>query len=331
MRGGALNRRTETPPLAPSSLDDIRAARQRIAGIAIRTPVVALASATGLARVILKLESLQPIGSFKLRGAASAMALAGRDALVNGVYTASAGNMAQGVAWCARDFGVACRVIMPESAPDTKVAAIRRLGGEVLKVPFDDWWRAMIDHGYPGIDGLFIHPFAGAGVMAGNGTIGLELLEDEPRVNAVLVPWGGGGLACGIASAVRAVAPNVRVYAVELDVAAPLSASFARGEATTIVPTRTYVDGIGGRSVAPEMFALAQTLLAGVLRVTLAQVTAAVRQLAEQNRVVAEGAGAAPVAAAIAGVPDASCIACIVSGGNIDSTRLAAILRGEDP
>jgi threonine dehydratase len=318
-------------PLPPPSLDAIRAARQRIAGIAIRTPLVALASAPASTRILLKLENLQPIGSFKLRGAASAMTLAGRQALAQGVYTASAGNMAQGVAWCARDFGVRCRVIVPESAPDTKIAAIQRLGGEVIKVPFDDWWRAMVEHGYPGIDGRFIHPFADAAVMAGNGTIGLELLEDEPRVDAVLVPWGGGGLTCGIAAAIRAVAPNVRVYAVELDVAAPLSASFARGEATAIVPTRTWIDGIGGRGVAPEMFALAQSLLAGVLRVSLGQVTAAVRLLAEQNRVIAEGAGGAPVAAALAGVPDATCIACIVSGGNIDSTKLATILRGEIP
>jgi threonine dehydratase len=315
----------------PCSLDDIHAARQRIAGIAIRTPVVALPAAAGTPRIFLKLENLQPIGSFKLRGAASAMALAGREALAQGVYTASAGNMAQGVAWCARDLGVRCRVVVPEPAPDNKIAAIQRLGGEVIKVPFDDWWQAMVNHGYPGMAGLFIHPFADAAVMAGNATIGLEVLEDEPGVDAVLVPWGGGGLACGIASAVRAVAPQVRVYAVELDVAAPLSASFERGEATTITPSRTFVDGIGGRGVAPEMFALARALLAGVLRVSLAQVTAAVKRLAEQNRVVAEGAGAAAVAAALAGVPDASRLACIVSGGNIDSAKLAAILGGGIP
>ncbi len=318
-------------PLEPIPLDDIHAARQRIAGIAIRTPVVALVAATGAPRILLKLENLQPIGSFKLRGAANAMALAGRDALTDGVYTASAGNMAQGVAWCARDFGVRCQVIVPESAPENKIAAIERLGGEVIKVPFDDWWQAMLNHAYPGMTGLFVHPFADAAVMAGNATIGLEVLEDEPRIDAVLVPWGGGGLACGIASAVRAVAPHVRVYAVELDVAAPLAASFERGEATTITPTRTFVDGIGGRGVAPEMFALAKTLLTGVLRVSLAQVTDAVRLLAEQNRVIAEGAGAAPVAAALAGVPGASCIACIVSGGNIDSAKLATILGGGVP
>jgi threonine dehydratase len=318
-------------PLAPVPLDAILAARKRLEGIARQTPLLPVPMASGAARILAKLENLQPIGSFKIRGAANAMALAGRDALAEGVYTASAGNMAQGVAWCARDFGVRCRVIVPESAPDNKVAAIQRLGGEVIKVPFDDWWQAMVNHGYPGMAGLFVHPFADAAVMAGNATIGLEVLEDEPRVDTVLVPWGGGGLACGIASAVRAVAPHVRVYAVELDVAAPLSASFERGEAVTITPTRTFVDGIGGRGVAPEMFALAKTLLAGVLRVSLAQVTAAIKLLAEQNRIVAEGAGAAPVAAALVGGPDASCVACIVSGGNIDSAKLATILRGEIP
>jgi threonine dehydratase len=313
-------------PIDSPSLEGIRAAQERIAGIAIRTPVVAVEAPPESGRIVLKLENLQPIGSFKIRGAANAMALAGRDRLARGVYTASAGNMAQGVAWCARDFGVRCQVLVPDSAPETKVAAIRRLGGEVIKVSFDEWWRAMTEHGYPGMAGLFVHPFADAAVMAGNGTIALELIEDEPRVDTVLVPWGGGGLACGIASALREVAPDVRVFAVELDVAAPLSASFERGEATAIVPERTWVDGIGGRAVAPGMFALAQRLLAGVIRVSLPQVAAAVRHLAERNRVVAEGAGAAPVAAALAGVPDASCVACIVSGGNIDSARLATIL-----
>jgi threonine dehydratase len=161
--------------------------------VAIRTPMVALASAPASTRVLLKLENLQPIGSFKIRGAASAMAIAGRDALAQGVYTASAGNMAQGVAWCARDFGVRCRVIVPESAPENKIAAIQRLGGEVIKVPFDQWWNAMVDHGYPGMEGLFVHPFADAAVMAGNATIGLEVMEDEPRVDTVLVRHRVGG------------------------------------------------------------------------------------------------------------------------------------------
>jgi threonine dehydratase len=320
-----------TPPLTPPSLDDIHAARARIAGIAFRTPLVPLMAAPASARILLKLENLQPIGSFKLRGAANAMALAGPDALAGGVYTASAGNMAQGVAWCARQFGISCQVVVPESAPDIKLQAIERLGGKIVKVPFDQWWQTILDHRYPGMDGLFVHPFADAGVMAGNATIGLELLEDQPEVDAVLVPWGGGGLACGIASAVRAVSPATRVYAVEVDTAAPLAASFAAGAAVTILPTKSFIDGIGGRSVVAEMWPLARSLLAGVVTVSVADVSRAVKLLAEQNHVVAEGAGAAPVAAALAGVPNARTIACIVSGGNIDAAKLAVILSGGVP
>ena len=317
--------------LVPSSLDAILSARTRLQGIARRTPLLALPTVPGAVSVLAKLENLQPIGSFKLRGAANAMAIAGPEALANGVWTASAGNMAQGVAWCARKLGVRCCVIVPDTAPEAKIAAIGRLGGEVIKVSFDRWWQAMTDRAYPGIDGLFIHPFADAAVMAGNGTIGLELMEDQPEIDAVLVPWGGGGLACGIASAIRHVSPKTRVYAVEVEGAAPLTASFAAGEPATITPVRSFVDGIGGRGVAAEMWPLAQELITGVLRVTVAQVAAAVKLLAEQVRVVAEGAGAAPVAAAMLGVPGATCVACVVSGGNIDATTLATILRGDIP
>jgi threonine dehydratase len=282
-------------------------------------------------QILLKLENLQPIGSFKLRGAANAMALAGTGALAHGVYTASAGNMAQGVAWCAREMGVPCHVIVPETAPDTKIAAIRRLGGEVIKVPFEAWWQTMLDHHYPGLDGLFIHPFADPAVMAGNGTIGLEIVEDAPAVDAILVPFGGGGLCCGIASAVRAVRPSVRVYAVEVETAAPLSASFARGEAATVSPTPSFVDGIGGKSVFEEMWPLARDLLAGSRVVSLAAIASAIRLLAERCRTIAEGAGAAPVAAALDGSVDAKTIVCVISGGNIESEALATILRGDLP
>jgi threonine dehydratase len=314
-------------PMAPVELDVIHAARRRIAETAIRTPLVRLGRQPPDADILVKLENLQPIGSFKLRGAANAMLLAGRDALADGVYTASAGNMAQGVAWCAREFGVRCRVVAPDTAPATKLKAIERLGGEVISVPFDDWWQTLLDHHRPGVDGVFVHPFADAGVMAGNATIGLELVEDRADIDAVLVPWGGGGLACGIASALRSLRPATRVYAVEVAGAAPLSASFAAGQPATIEPVRSFVDGIGGKSVMPEMWRLAKTLLAGVLTVTVAEVAASVRLLAESNRVIAEGAGAAAVAAAMNGVPNARTIACIVSGGNIDTSKLIEILR----
>jgi threonine dehydratase len=279
----------------------------------------------------LKLESLQPIGSFKLRGAANAMALVGKDALSAGVYTASAGNMAQGVAWCARAFGVPCTVIVPDRAPQTKVEAIGRLGGRVIKVPFDAWWQTMLDHRYPGIDGLFIHPFADPAVMAGNGTIGLEILEDLTGVDAVLVPWGGGGLACGIAAAVRAQSPGIRVFPVEVETAAPLTASFAAGAAAEIVPQPSFIDGMGGRGVFDAMWPLAQSLLERPLVVSVSQIASAIKLLAERARIVAEGAGAAPVAAALAGLTGFRKVVCVISGGNIDSAKLATILRGEIP
>jgi len=318
-------------PLTPVPLAAIEAARTRIHGIAIRTPLVRLGLPDASPQIFLKLENLQPIGSFKLRGAANALALAGREALADGVYTASAGNMAQGVAWSAREMGVRCRVIVPERAPDTKVAAIRRLGGEVIKVPFEVWWQTMLDHGYPGFEGLFVHPCADAAVMAGNGTIGLEILEDAPDVEAILVPFGGGGLSCGIASAVRALRPDVRVYAAEVETAAPFSASLAQGKATSVSPTPSFVDGIGGKEVFEEMWPLAHELLAGSRVVSVAAIASAIRLLAERNRVVAEGAGAAPVAAALDGSVAANTIVCVISGGNIDSETLATILRGDVP
>ena len=259
------------------------------------------------------------------------MAVAGAAALADGVYTASAGNMAQGLAWGARELGVRCRVIVPETAPQTKIAAIERLGGQVMKVPFDAWWQTMTDHQYPGVEGLFIHPFADPAVMAGNGTIGLEILEDAPDVEAIVVPYGGGGLSCGIASSVRARRPAVRVYAAEVETSAPLAAALAEGRPTPISSTPSFVDGIGGKSVFAEMWPMAHELLAGSVVSSVVQIADAVRLLAERNRVVAEGAGAASVAAALQGSIDAKTIVCVISGGNIDSDVLATILRGEFP
>lgn len=317
--------------LTPIPLADIEAAQARLQGIALRTPLVRLGLPDASPQILLKLENLQPIGSFKLRGAANAMAVAGTAALTNGVYTASAGNMAQGLAWGARQIGVRCRVVVPETAPQTKIAAIERLGGEVIKVPFEAWWQTMLDHHYPGIEGLFIHPFADAAVMAGNGTIGLEILEDAPDVAAIIVPYGGGGLSCGIASAVRASRPDVRVYAAEVETSAPFTAALAQGKPTTISSTPSFVDGIGGKSVFAEMWPLAHELLAGSLVASVAEIAAAVRLLVERNRVVAEGAGAAPVAAVLKRTIDAKTIVCVISGGNIDNDTLATILRGEIP
>jgi threonine dehydratase len=309
---------------------DVRAARDRLAGIVTRTPVIRLEVPGVDATIWLKLENLQPIGSFKLRGAANAMLLAGKEKLAAGAYTASAGNMAQGVAWSAREFGVPCRVVVPDHAPRTKLDAIERLGGEVIKVPFDRWWQTLVDHEYPGLPGLFVHPVSDPAVIAGNGTIGLEIVEDVPDVDTVLVPFGGGGLSCGIATAVRAVRPGVNVFACEVATAAPLSAALEAGAPRQVDYTRSFVDGIGARSVLAEMWPLARRLLDGALVVGVDQIAAAVRLLAERARVVAEGAGAAPLAAALAHRVRGN-VVCIVSGGNIDAAVLATILAGQTP
>jgi threonine dehydratase len=304
-------------------LETIREARERIAGAAIRTPLIQLQDTD----VWLKLEVLQPIGSFKIRGAANAMAQMAPAELAPGVVTASAGNMAQGVAWNARRLGVACTVVAPDHAPDAKVRAVERLGGRVLKVPFDEWWQAFVDRGRPGLDGAFVHAFDDERVMAGNGTIGLELLEDLPDVDAVLVPWGGGGLASGIASAVKALRPSCRVLAVEVETGAPLTAALAAGEPRTVDYRPSFVDGIGSRTVFASMLRRAQALLDGTVVVSLDEVADAVRLLAARAHVVAEGAGAAPVAAALSGRAGGGRLACVVSGGSIDPATLASLLN----
>ena len=322
---------TATRIFSAVTLEAVRDARSRLEGVIARTPLVRLPADIGNAEIHLKLESLQPIGSFKLRGAANAMALADKRDLERGVYTASAGNMAQGVAWCARELGVACKVIVPEQAPKTKTDAIERLGGEVIRKPFDEWWQTILNHGYPGMDEFFIHPFADDAVMAGNGTIALEIFDDLDDVDAILVPYGGGGLVCGIAAAGRAVSPRTKVYAVELETGAPLTASLAAGEPTPVTHTRSFIDGMGSGGVSEEMWPLAKSLLAGTIVVTVAQVAAAVKLLAERSRIIAEGAGASSVAAALSGQLNGKRVVCVVSGGNIDTEKLATILRGEIP
>ena len=317
--------------LTPIPLEEIRAARERLAGTIVRTPLVRLNVDDAPQEIYLKLENLQPIGSFKLRGAGNAMALAERGQLERGVWTASAGNMAQGVAWYARRLGVKCTVVVPDNAPETKLAAIRRLGAEVVTVSFAEWLEVFRTRRREGLGGLFVHAFSDPAVMAGNGTIGLEILEDLPDVDAVVIPYGGGGLACGIASALRALKPSVQLYAAEVGTAAPLAASLAADAPIEVAYAASFVDGIGAPVVFPEMWRLARQLLDGALVAELDQVAAAVRLLAERNRVIAEGAGAAPVAAALAGVTGARKVVCVVSGGNIDARKLAAILQGQLP
>ena len=311
------------------------AARARISGSVVRTPLIRVETDDATVSVFLKLENLQPIGSFKLRGALNRMLSVPRSLLEQGAYTASAGNMAQGVAWAARALGIRSTVVVPDTAPRTKLDAIERLGAGVVKVPYEEWWTTMQNHGRPDMSGLFVHPFADRDVMAGNGTIALEILEDQPDVDAILVPWGGGGLTCGIAAAARQVKPDVRIYACEVSGAAPLAVALAEGGPRTIQNQRSFVDGIGGRGVFPEIWPLAKSLVTNSLAASVEQVASAVRLLAQRSRIVAEGAGAAPLAALLAHLPTLQpkprSVACIVSGGNIDSTALAAILSGSIP
>ncbi|HEU4450846.1 MAG TPA: pyridoxal-phosphate dependent enzyme [Gaiellaceae bacterium] len=297
----------------------------------MRTPLVRLHVDEAPAEIYLKLETLQPINSFKIRGAYNAIARAPRELLAAGVVTASAGNMAQGVAWAARELGIPCTVIVPDHAPETKLAAIERLGGSYVKVPFDRWWQALEERGYPGVEGFFVHPVEDEPVMAGNGTIGLEILEDLPDPDVVVVPWGGGGLLVGIASAVKALRPETEVRAVELETAAPLAASLAAGEPRAIDYRATFVDGAGARALLPKMWGLGRPLVSGSDVVTLDETAAAVRLLAERVRIVAEGAGALAVASALSGRPGPGKVVAIVSGGNIDSSVLATILAGRTP
>ena len=315
----------------PVSVDDVRAARERISGVVLRTPLVRLNVEDAPAEIWLKLENLQPIGAFKLRGAANAVLATDRRRLADGVWTASAGNMSQGVAWIARELGLPAAVVVPERAPQTKLAGTRRIGDEITEVPFEEWFEIFHTRSREGMRGLFVHAFDDPDVMAGNGTIALELLEDLPDLDAVVVPYGGGGLANGVASVLRELRPEARLYAAEVETGAPLAASLAAGEPTRVPHERSFVDGIGGAEVLPSVFSDSRRLLDGSLVVSLDGVADAVRLLVERNRVVAEGAGAAGVAAALAGIAGEGRVVCVVSGGNIDPGVLARILAGETP
>jgi threonine dehydratase len=313
--------------IEPLTIADVRAARERISSTVTRTPLIKL-QVDAPCEIWLKLETLQPIGSFKLRGAMNAIRMLPAAARAAGVYTAGAGNKGQGVAWGARELGIPCTVIMPDSAPATKLEAVARLGARIVAVSYEEWWQTLADHGRAGIAGTFIHPVADRGVMAGNGTVGLEIAEDCPGVDAVLVPFGGGGLITGIATAIRHLAPAAKIFGCEVATAAPLRAALAAGEPVIVERRQTFVDGIGGRGVLPEMWQHVSSLVDGAIVSPLAEVAAAVRVLVERARVVAEGAGATPVAAALAGHAGPGRVVCVVSGGNIDLKTLIDLLSG---
>ncbi|MDE2874796.1 MAG: pyridoxal-phosphate dependent enzyme [Gemmatimonadota bacterium] len=320
-------------PVGPIGVEAIRAARPRIAGTAIRSPLLPLDVPGAPCELWVKLECLQPISSFKVRGATNALALADPALIARGVYTGSAGNMAQGLALAARRLGVPCRVVVPATAPRNKLDAIARLGATAVPLPFDEWWNVLRDHGHPSEDGHFVHPVSDPAVIAGNGTVGLEIVEDLPDVRAVVVPYGGGGLSCGIAAAVGAVRPGVPVFASEIETAAPFAAALNAGCPVEVGHTHSFVDGIGSTRVLDEMWPLASASLAGSRVVSLEDACTAIRVLFERGRVVAEGAGGTSVAAALKGLPGIGegPVVAVVSGGNIDAGVLRKILEGRMP
>ncbi|CAN5806201.1 threonine/serine dehydratase [soil metagenome] len=304
----------------------------------MKTPLVRLHLDDAPAEIWLKLESLQPIGSFKLRGAANAILSAPRAELAEGVVTTSTGNMAQGVAFMARALGIPATIVVPDNASQAKLAAVERLGGRVVRVPWETWWsaieadrdQALVD--LEGVDGYFVHPVRDPPVMAGNGTIGLELAEQLEDIDAVMIPWGGGGLTTGVASALRAVSPSTKVYVCEPETGAPVSAAIANDGASTPVEFKqSFVDGAGSGSLLSDMWELARPLVTDAFPISLESVAATVKLLVERGRIVAEGAAALPVAAALAGAAGEGRVVCIVSGGNIDPDRLAEILAGRIP
>lgn len=312
----------------PSGLID--EARKHVYEAAIRTPLVRL-NYDGPAEIYLKLECLQPIGSFKIRGAYNAVRLLPDEKRRHGVWTVSAGNAAQGVALAARKVGVSCKVLVMDTAPAAKLDASRRLGAEIVQVPFDECWKALADRTHPAMDGAFVHPFEDDEFIAGNASVGLEILEDLPDVDCVVAAFGGGGLSCGIAAAMKERGHKAKVYAAEPETAAPLARSLAAGSAQNFPAWKsTWVDGCGGKSVFPRMWALAHHLLASSIVSSLEEIRTAMRLVAERNHVISEGAGACAVAAGLSGKCGPGKIVCVVSGGNIDLAKFSELVTHPD-
>ena len=321
--GGRATQRNIPAPL----IDD---ARRHVYEAAIRTPLVRL-NYDGPADIYLKLECLQPIGSFKIRGAYNAVRLLPEEERRRGVWTVSAGNAAQGVALAARKAGVPCKILMIDAAPAAKFDAVRRLGGEVVKASYDQCWQALADRAHPAMTGAFIHPFEDDAFIAGNASAGLEILEDLPDVDCVVAGFGGGGLSCGIAAALKARGHKAKVFAAEPETAAPLARSLAAGSPQSFPDWKaSFVDGCGGKSVFPRMWDLAHHLLAGSIVCTLEETRRAMRVVAERNHVISEGAGACAVAAGLSGKCGSGKIVCVVSGGNIDLATFSELVTRSD-
>ena len=314
-------------PVRPIALADIQAARARIAGIVVRTPLVRLELGPGAPDIRLKLENLQPINAYKLRGAANAVALLSDAERRRGVWTISAGNAGQGVAYAARKAGVPCTVVAIKTAPAAKLERMRALGATLVLVPYEVAWKALDDRAYPGVEGTFVHPFDDYNFIAGHGTMGLEILEDAPDTAAIITAIGGGGLITGVASAAKALKPSIRVWGAEPETAAPAALSFERGS-PQVFPTwqPSFVDGAGGQSLFPRMWERMRPVADGSIVVTLEQTRRAMRLMAERARVIAEGAGALPLAAALTGKAGPGPIVAVVSGGNIDLQKFSELV-----
>jgi threonine dehydratase len=313
------------------SAADVDAARANIKGQVHRTPLWRLDAQVPGVNVHIKLENLQPLGSFKIRAAVNALKSHDADSLRGGVLSASAGNFGLGLAFAARTMGVPVTIVAPDTAAQTKAAALEALGARVIRVPFADWWRVLMTRRFDGAEGVFFHPVADNAVVAGNATIGAEILEDLPDFDAVVVPFGGGGLISGIGSVMRRLKPAARMLAVETEAGQPAAAALAAGEPTLVAYKPGFVDGIGSTTVLDEMWEPVRQTVDGALCVSFAEVADAIRLLAVKHHVIAEGAGAASVAAALAGRAGKGDIVCVISGGNLDHTRLRTILSGETP
>jgi threonine dehydratase len=306
-------------PVRPIAIDDVEQARPRIAGTAIRTPLVRLELGSGAPEIWLKLENLQPTNAYKIRGAANAVARLSDEERARGVWTISAGNAGQGVAYAARKAGVPSSVVAIETAPQNKLDRMRALGAAIVPVSYEQAWQSAEAHAHPGLDGTFIHPFDSHDFIAGHGTMGLEILEDLPQVRTVIAAIGGGGLISGVGSALKARRPDVKVIGAEPETAAPYAHSLREGGPRRFPDWQaSFVDGAGGKSVTDRMWERMRPVVDGAMTVTLDQTREAMRLIAEKTRTIAEGAGALALAAALTGEAGEGPIVCIISGGNID-------------
>lgn len=315
------------PPVRPISLSDVEAARSNVELVVLRTPLVRIDPGTSAPEIYLKLENLQPTNAYKIRGAVNAVANLSEQERARGVWTISAGNAGQGVAYAARAAGIPCSVVAIETAPQTKLERMRALGAMIVPVSYEQAWQAAEAHAFDGVEGTFVHPFDNHHFIAGHGTMGLEIVEQLPKVRTVIAAIGGGGLITGVGSAVKALRPEVKIIGAEPETAAPYAYSLQQGGPSKFPDWQaSFVDGAGGKSVTERMWQRMQPIVDGTITVTLDQTSDAMRLIAEKSRTIAEGAGALALAAALTGQAGDGPIVCVVSGGNIDLGKFAELV-----